>query len=255
MYFIDSHAHLYTEAFSNDQDEMIQSALAANVTKFVLPNIDLSTIDAMKSLQSRYPLNCFPTLGLHPCDVKPEFKNTLHEMEAQLTQFQIYGIGETGTDAYWDTTYWNEQIESFSIQIDWAKKLKKPIIIHSRNSLQENIDIIQKEQDGFLTGVFHCFGGDLMQARSIIDLGFMLGIGGTITYKKNPLKDIIPSIGLSHLVLETDSPYLSPEPLRGQRNTPANIPIVAEFLARTLNCTLEEVANATSQNAQNLFKI
>ncbi len=253
MYFIDSHAHLYLEAFHQDLESVIQEAIHANVTKFVMPNIDLNSIECMMQIQHTYPLNCFPTLGLHPCDVKSDYIKILHEFENTLNKYSIYGIGETGTDAYWDTTYWQQQIDAFTTQIQWAKQLNKPIIIHSRESLHENISLISKLQDGTLRGVFHCFGGTLDQANAIISSGFNLGIGGTITYKKNTLKEVISQIGLNHVLLETDSPFLSPEPHRGKRNVPAHIPIVAEFISNVLDCSIETVATQTTQNAEKLF--
>lgn len=253
--FIDTHAHIYLDAFDSDRDSIIQNALNVNVQQIILPNIDLESLNGMLALQQNYPEICFATIGLHPCDVKDQYKNILAFLEEKIDQSIFVGIGETGTDAYWDLSYWEEQKAAFVIQMEWAKSLSKPIIIHSRNSLEENIKLVQEQQDGRLTGVFHCFGGTVDQAREIIDLGLFLGIGGTLSYKNNPLKDVISSIPLSCIVLETDAPYLSPIPHRGKRNEPSNIPIIASIMAQSYNCPIEDIARHTTQNAKKLFNI
>ncbi|MBK9108982.1 MAG: TatD family hydrolase [Saprospiraceae bacterium] len=252
--FIDTHAHIYADAFQDDRDTVINNALNVNVHKIVLPNIDVNSMSGMLALQIKYPEICYATIGLHPCDVKENYKNILNEFESQIQNPIFIGIGETGTDAYWDLSNWEAQKLAFITQLEWAKSSSKPIIIHSRNSLDENIKLVQSQQNGKVSGVFHCFGGNLEQAKQIIDLGFYLGIGGTISYKNNPLKEVISKIPLSSILLETDSPYLSPVPFRGKRNEPSYIPIIASTLAQFYQCPIDEIALQTTQNANKLFQ-
>lgn len=209
----------------------------------------------MLELQKKFPDHCYATIGLHPCDVKENFQSVLDDFQSQIENPVFVAIGECGTDAYWDLTYWEEQKTAFSIQMEWAKSTGKPIIIHSRNSLEENIKLVRSAQDGRLTGVFHCFGGNEEEARQIIDLGFYLGIGGTISYKKNQAIDALPKIPIESIVLETDSPFLTPVPHRGKRNEPAFIPHIADHLTKILDRSFEEIANSTTSNAFNLFKL
>lgn len=255
MTFIDTHAHIYVDAFQDDRDDIIKNAINVNVHKIVLPNIDVNSLPGVLALQETYPEICYATIGLHPCDVKENYKSILNEFESQIHNPVFIGIGETGTDAYWDLSYWESQKLAFITHLEWAKSSGKPIIIHSRNSIEENIKLVQSQQDGKLSGVFHCFSGTLEQAIEIIDLGFYLGIGGTLSYKNNPLKDIIAKIPLNRIVLETDAPYLSPMPHRGKRNEPSYIPIIATTLAHFYQCPTEDIALQTTQNAINLFHI
>ncbi|MBP8726297.1 MAG: TatD family hydrolase [Saprospiraceae bacterium] len=255
MQFIDTHAHLFVDAFDADRDLVIERARQVNVYKIVLPNINADTLTPMLDCCARHPGTCYAAIGLHPCDVTPDFRTHLDPMEALAADPRCAAIGETGTDAYWDTTHLEEQERAFRQQLQWAKTYDKPVIIHSRESLSRNLEIVASEQDGTLRGVFHCFGGTAEDALRIADLGFMMGIGGTITYKNNPLSRILSSIGLQHLVLETDSPYLSPVPHRGKRNEPSHLPAIATFLAQCTGHSLEELAAITTQNAQTLFKL
>jgi len=254
MEFIDTHAHLYLKEFSEDRTQIIQRALESKVTKIVLPNIDFISYQDQLNLAKEFPGICYPTLGLHPCDVKENYMTILDSMELEFTNKQFIAIGETGTDAYWDLSFWENQTRSFNRQLDWAKNLQLPIIIHSRESIPENIQLVSAQQDGSLKGVFHCFTGDLTQAKQIINLGFLLGIGGVVTYKNSDLKNIIAEIGLEHLVLETDSPFLSPVPFRGKRNESSYIPIIAENISEILDLSLESIAIKTTENAEGLFR-
>lgn len=255
MMFIDTHAHLYLDAFLPDRDQIIKNALDVNVEKIILPNIDLNSLPLLLSLSNKYPSVCYPAIGLHPCDVKENFLEVLNQMELYTMDDRFVAIGETGTDAYWDITYWEEQKLAFRTQLQWAIDYSKPVIIHSRESLEENIRIVREMQNGKLSGIFHCFGGTESQAKEIIDLGFYLGIGGTVSYKNNPLIQVLKSIGLSSVVLETDSPFLSPVPYRGKRNESSYIPIIGNFLAESLELDLKEIAKITTENAYKIFKL
>lgn len=261
-FWIDTHSHIYQPVFDEDIEELIQRCLNQNVQKIVLPNIDVESLHRVEALSHRFPEICLPTVGLHPCDVKENFREELKKMGnsafyADGFPYQkIYAIGETGLDYYWDITFKEEQKEALKIQIQWAKQLQLPIILHTRNSVQETIDIIREHHDKNLRGVFHCFSGNLEEARQIIELeGFYLGIGGPLTYKKSVLPDIISEIPLEKIVLETDAPYLPPDPYRGKRNESSYIPIIAQKMAEVKNCTVEKVQFTSTQNAIELFKI
>ncbi|HRG68763.1 MAG: TatD family hydrolase [Saprospiraceae bacterium] len=253
MEFIDTHAHLFLKDFHEDKAQIVQRALESKVTKIVLPNIDLISFPEQLSFANQFPGICYPTIGLHPCDVKDNYNLILDELELEFDKEKFIAIGETGTDAYWDLSFWENQIEAFNRQLEWAKFKKLPVIIHSRESIDQNIKLVEAKQDGSLKGVFHCFTGDLKQAEEIVALGFYLGIGGVITYKNSDLKNILPDIGLEHIVLETDSPFLSPVPFRGKRNESAYIPAIAEKISEILDLSLETVAIKTSENAERLF--
>ena len=253
MKFIDTHCHLYAAEFDNDRDQMVQRALDAGVEVMLLPNIDLTSIESMHQLVTNFPRNCFPMMGLHPCSVKEDYREVLGEMSVLLREGNYYGIGETGIDLYWDTTFRDLQIEAFETQIEWAKEEHLPVIIHSRESLDLNIEIVRHHQDGNLTGIFHCFSGTPEQARQILDAGFKVGIGGVITYKKAGLDVLIPQLPAEMIVLETDSPYLAPVPYRGKRNESAFIKIIAEKLALVTDRELADVASNTTANALSVF--
>lgn len=254
MKYIDTHAHIYSPKFDSDREEVIQRAVENGVGKIFMPNIDVDSIDAMLEAELRYPGICIPTMGLHPCDVDKDFDKQLYVMEGWLDERPFAAVGEIGLDLYWDKTFFEHQQEALKIQIDWAKKKELPIILHCRESIEETIKIVKSMNDDQLTGVFHCFTGDLDQARQIIDMGFLLGIGGVATFKNGGLDKVIPGIGLQHLVLETDAPYLAPVPHRGKRNSPEYIPLIAYRIAELAGETLETVAEITNRNALGLYK-
>lgn len=254
MNLIDTHAHIYSTKFDSDRDQVIDEIRAAGIERIYMPNVDVDTIERMLECESRYGDLCIPMMGLHPCDVKEDFENQLYVMEGWLNKRSFAAIGEIGTDLYWDKTSFEIQKEALTIQLGWAKAKSLPIVLHCRESIDETIEIIEKAQDGTLTGIFHCFTGSLDQAKKIIKLGFLLGIGGVSTYKNGGLDSVIPFIGLEHLVLETDAPYLSPVPFRGKRNSPAYLPVIAQRVGDLLQTSGEEVAMATKANALNLFK-
>ena len=251
--FVDTHSHLYSEEFSSDRNEVISSALKAGIDRIILPNIDSSTIKPMLDLTDSAPELFIPLLGLHPTSVKDDFRKELGIMEYWLNKRNFSGIGEIGIDLYWDKTFIDEQIEAFRIQIGWAKKGKIPVVIHTRDSFQEVIDVIIQEKEKSLTGVFHSFTGTADEAAQVIDLGFKIGIGGIVTYKNSGLGSTVQQISIKDILLETDSPWLAPVPHRGHRNESAFITAVAAKVAILHQISIEEVARITTQNAQQLF--
>lgn len=254
MSLIDTHAHIYSTKFDSDRDQVIEEIRTAGVERIYMPNVDVETIDRMLDCESRYGNLCIPMMGLHPCDVKDDFQQQLYIMEDWLNKRPFAAIGEIGTDLYWDKTTFEIQKEALKIQIGWAKKYSLPIVLHCRESIDETIEIIQDAQDGTLGGIFHCFTGTLAQAEKIINLGFLLGIGGVATYKNGGMDLVLPSLGLKNLVLETDAPYLAPVPHRGKRNTPAYLPHIVQRVGDLLQVSAEEVAKVTKANALDIFK-
>lgn len=252
MYFIDTHTHIYLPEFHDDREAMMQRAIEANVKISILPAIDSSTHNTMLNVESTYE-NCYAMIGLHPCSVNQDYEKELDIIEKHLKQRGFIAIGEIGLDFYWDKTFTEEQYRAFHKQIEVAIQYNLPIVIHSRNAIDECIDVV-KEHPG-VTGVFHCFSGNEEQAKKIIDLDFMLGIGGVVTFKNAGLDKVIERIGLSNVILETDAPYLAPVPYRGKRNEPAYVKLVAEKLSSLCNVSIEEIAELTTENAKKLFKL
>ena len=251
MNFIDTHAHLYLKEFDNEQTEVIRRAVENHVTTMLLPNIDAETIQPMRRLCTQFPEHCFPTAGLHPTSVNQSYRDEMAIVEHELKTQQCHAVGETGIDLYWDTTFFKEQEYCFNRQLELALQYDLPVIIHSRNSLNEIFNIL-KAFGKLPTGVFHCFPGNVAEAEKAINFGFYLGIGGVVTFKKSNQNEIIKSIPLQHIVLETDAPYLAPVPFRGQRNESAYIPIIAKHIANETGMTVEEVADVTTKNG---FKV
>ncbi len=252
---IDTHSHIYSEDFNDDIDEVLQNAYNNDVKKIVLPNVDTGTIKRLLDLSNSYPHICYPLMGLHPTSVSADFKEELTAVEYWLEKQKFYGIGEIGIDLYWDTTYLKQQQEAFRYQIKLAKSMQLPIVIHVRESFKEVYEIVQQEQDGTLKGIFHCFSGDHQAAQKIIDVGFLLGVGGVVTFKKSNLGEVLQKIDPKNLVLETDAPYLAPEPKRGRRNESSYLVYIAQKVAEIYQITLKEVADITTVNARQLFGI
>lgn len=255
MKLIDSHSHLYLDDFSQDFPEVMNRLKENHVEKVFLPNIDSSSINDMLKLETDYPEIFFPMMGLHPSSVQENYKEELQLVDNWLQKKQFIAIGEIGIDLYWDDTYFEEQVEAFRTQINRAKELKLPIVIHARNSFKEIFDVVDEEKDKNLNGVFHSFSGTYEEARHIIDLGFKIGINGIVTFKNSSLDDVVKQIDINHLVLETDSPFLSPEPKRGKRNESSHVLYIAEKIAKIKNIDIEEVGRITTQNAKTLFNI
>jgi TatD DNase family protein len=253
MKLIDTHCHLYAEEFGIDINEVIAKATEIGVEEFYLPAIDHSTLGAMLDLEKRFP-QCKAMMGVHPCSIKADFLDELKLVEEYLGKRKFAAIGEIGLDFYWDKSFEQNQYLAFHKQIEWALHYDRPIVIHSRESMQESIAVVKEHQKGNLRGVFHCFSGNLQEAREIIDLGFFLGIGGVITYKKSNLPEIVREIGLQQIVLETDAPYLPPVPFRGKRNEPAYLEMVVQKLSEISDLPPEEVAITSTENAKKLFR-
>lgn len=254
MTIIDTHCHLYSDEFDRDRKEMIARAQAEGVQQFYLPNIDSSSVEGMLQLEKEYPGVCIPMMGIHPCYIKENYKDELKLVEDWLQKRNFVAIGEIGLDFYWDKTYSAQQYEAFHQQIVWAKKYKIPIVIHTREAMQQTIDVVKEHVGEDLRGIFHCFGGSVHEAEQIISMGFLLGIGGVVTYKKSGLKEVLKDISLEHIVLETDAPYLTPVPFRGKRNESAYLKYIAEALAEVKNASVEEIAHVTTTNANLVFE-
>ncbi len=255
MFLSDTHTHIYIPEMREQIGALMHRAQENRVQKFYLPNIDSDSVKDVFSLCDLYPSQCFPMMGLHPCSVKENYKEELSFIEKYIDEKRIVGIGEIGIDLYWDKTFLVQQQEAFRLQIKWAKARKLPIIIHCREAFDEIYEILQEENDDLLRGIFHCFTGTELQAQKVIDLGFYLGIGGVLTYKNSGLAESIKNIDLNHIVLETDSPYLSPVPHRGKANESSYLIHVAQKLAEVKNCSLEEIASITSENAVKIFSV
>jgi TatD DNase family protein len=251
---IDTHTHLYSEQFSEDRTEMIRRAIAAGVERMYMPNIDLESIDGMHALEIEFPDNCFAMMGLHPCSVDATWELTLAKMRVLLDKRPYVAVGEIGIDLYWDKTFVEEQKEAFRTQINWAKELQIPIVIHARDSFPEIYEVLDRENDERLRGIFHCFTGNEQDVRKILDYkGFMFGIGGVVTYKKSDLPETLKHIPLEKLLLETDAPYLAPTPFRGKRNESGYVIHTAEKVADILDLPLSKLEQTTTENALNLF--
>ncbi len=252
---IDTHAHIYSEDFIHDVDEVLQRAYDNDVKKIILPNIDSGSVKRLLDLTDAYPHLCFPLIGIHPTSVAADYREELEAVEYWLGKRKFFGIGEIGVDLYWERTFFDEQQEAFRYQLKLAKAHQLPVVIHVRESFDEIYSIVKEEQDGSLSGIFHCFAGTESEAKKIIDLGFLLGIGGVVTFKNSNLGEIIKGIPVQNLVLETDSPYLTPVPKRGKRNESAYIVYIAQEVAKIYDISVNEVAEITSENARTLFKI
>lgn len=253
MRFIDTHCHLYLSEFKNDLQEVFKRAQATGVERFYLPGIDSSITNDLLSMQKEYPDKCFAMAGLHPCSVNDNYRNELKKIDELLNSKSFMAIGEIGLDLYWSDTFIQLQYEVFEIQMHWALQKNLPIVIHTRNAMQQTIDFVKPFATKGLKGVFHCFGGSYSEARQITDMNFFLGIGGVITYKKSGLDTVMKQIDLNHVVLETDAPYLAPVPFRGKRNESSYIIYIAEKLAEIKNVSLKEVAEITTANAEKFF--
>jgi len=251
--FIDTHTHLYLEEFDADREEMMARAMKTGVEKFFLPNIDSSSVEVLHALCDKYPKHCFPMMGLHPCSVKENYKEELAMAHDLLKKRKYYAVGEIGLDLYWDKTHFAQQIEAFKTQIQWALDLNLPIVIHCRDAFNEILEVLA-EFKTLPKGIFHCFTGTIEQAQKVIALrNFKMGIGGVVTFKNSGLDKTLEQVDLKHLVLETDAPYLTPVPYRGQRNESSYLGIIARRLAEIKNCNVGQVAEITTKNAIEIF--
>lgn len=253
MIYTDTHTHLYASEFEADRSTMLHRAFDEGVRRIFLPNIDSSSIDAMLDLEAKHPTQCHAMMGLHPCSVKENYKEELALVEDWWSKRDFCAVGEIGMDLYWDKTFVKEQEDAFRFQIQLAVAKKRPFVIHCRDAFDEIFKVLESEPLPEIPGIFHCFTGNLEQAERAIKLGFVLGIGGVVTFKNGGLDKVLPYVGLEHLVLETDAPYLAPVPYRGKRNETSYITFIAEKIAELKECSLEEVAYATTQNSKRIF--
>lgn len=254
MEFIDTHSHLYAEEFDADRAEAVKRCFESGVNRLILPDIDATSRQAMLDMANSDPLHFFPCAGLHPTSVGADYKVDLKAVEKMLScGTKFYAVGEIGIDLYWDQTYEREQFDAFATQVKWAKELGLPIIVHIRNAIDKTISALEPLADSRLRGVFHCFSGNAEQAKRAIDMGFLLGVGGILTFKKSELPAVVENIDIEKLILETDCPYLAPVPHRGQRNESSFLPCVAQKLAEIKGTTIDNVALQTTRNAERLF--
>ncbi len=252
---IDTHAHIYASEFDNDRDEMVKRALEQGIDKILLPNIDLESIEPMLKTEAAYPEICRSMMGLHPCYVDGNVEQTLAIIRGWFEKHNFIAVGEIGIDLYWDKTFRAEQEMAFVTQLNWAKEMNLPVVIHTRDSIEETLTLLSQEQDGSLRGVFHCFGGSVEEAQAINELGFHLGLGGVSTFKNGGMDKVIPHLDMNWVILETDCPYLAPVPHRGKRNEPAYTSLVAVRVAELLEVPIEEVDRITTNNAEKLFAL
>ena len=252
---IDTHSHIYLSDFDADRAEMLTRAEKEGIGLIFMPAIDTSTHEVMLKIEEDFKEKCLSMMGLHPCSVKENFQDELGKVKEYFEKRKFAAVGETGLDFYWDLTFTKEQYQSFQTQIELALGYDIPIVIHSRNSTDECIQVIKQNQKGNLKGVFHCFSGNLEQAKQIIDLGFYLGIGGVVTFKNSGLDKVVRDVELKHVVLETDAPYLAPVPFRGKRNECSYLKYVLEKLSEIKDLSKEEVEKITTVNAKELFQI
>jgi len=250
---IDTHTHIYDEAFDQDRHKVIERAQYEGVEKFVLPNIDSTTIAKVLEITAEYPDDMLPLMGLHPTSVKENYQEELNTIEVELDTHKYYGVGEIGIDLYWDKTFLKQQQIAFQTQLQWAKKRRLPVSIHIRDAFDEALEIVKQEQSPDLKGVFHCFSGNLKQAKQAVDFGFHLGIGGVVTFKNGKIDRFLHEIPIEHIVVETDAPWLAPAPYRGKRNEPAYLKLIVKKLAEIYQIKEHELECMIYHNAMDLF--
>lgn len=255
MNLIDTHAHIFLDEFKEDLDQVVRQSREAGVFKILMPNIDSKTLEPMMAVAEKYKGFCLPMIGLHPTSVDANYEKEISRLESALTAYRFYGVGESGTDLYRDKSFFAEQKASLQWHIDLSKRLMLPLVLHSRDSMDETIRMIEENSGPDLKGIFHCFSGTLSQASRIIGMGFLLGIGGVVTFKNSNLAEVLREIDISNLVLETDSPYLAPAPFRGKRNDPSRLDGIVRKLAEIKHIEPEEAAYLTTQNAMKLFRL
>ncbi len=253
MYFIDSHAHLYKEYYQDDWKEVVERSINANVAKVILPSVSTPTLNDIFDAVDSYPAHLFSLIGLHPTDVAENYREELAILKGFLHDSRVVGIGEIGMDLYHETDFLEAQKECFYTQLQWAKETQFPLSLHIRSAYNESLEILQQFDHCGIKGILHCFSGGIQEADWAVKFGFILGIGGVVTFKNNKLQDIVKHVGLENIALETDAPFLSPSPLRGQRNESANIPIIAQKVADIFETSIEKVAEETTKNVEKIF--
>lgn len=251
----DTHTHIYYAHDTAELDIQLQRCFDNGVQQLLLPNVDRQSISKVLGTAAAYPANCYPMMGLHPCEVQTNYRNELAIIEKTLSENRVYAIGEIGIDLHWDKTTLPLQQEAFRIQATWAKELGLPVSIHCRSAFDELFQLLDELQDGRLTGVLHCFTGNIQQARHTIDMGLHLGIGGVVTYKNAGLDQVVQQLDLQHIVLETDAPYLAPVPHRGKQNESSYLLHIAQKIADLQGVSLADVGQTTTENAKRIFNI
>ncbi len=251
----DTHTHLYSDAFNDDRDQMMKRAIDAGIKRFFIPAIDSDYVEGMYELEKNYPDHVFLMMGLHPTSVKENYEAELAHVEEQFKKRNFYAVGEIGVDLYWDTSTLAIQQDAFKRQIQLAKKYKLPIVIHCRDAFDEVFEVLESEKDDDLFGIFHCFTGTKEQAERALSYNMKLGIGGVVTFKNGNIDQFLNEIDLKHIVLETDSPYLSPAPYRGKRNESSYLALICKKVADIYGVSEEEVAAVTTQNSKEIFSI
>lgn len=251
----DTHTHFYYNIHTETINAQMQRCIDNNIYRLFLPNVDSKSVQPIMDTVHYFPDNCFPMLGLHPCSVKANYKSELSLLEKAIADHKIYAIGEIGVDLYWDKSTLEWQKDAFRTQVAWAKQLGLPIDIHCREAFDEVFELLEELQDDKLFGIFHCFTGDIQQARRAIALGFKLGIGGVVTFKKSGLEDVVKQINLHNIVLETDAPYLAPAPFRGKENESSYLHYIAQKVADVHEMDIAKVAAITTQNSKDIFGI
>tara|TARA_B100002019_G_scaffold268120_1_gene259757 strand:- start:133 stop:900 length:768 start_codon:yes stop_codon:yes gene_type:complete len=254
MKLIDTHTHLYVEAFDEDREEIIQKAIKIGIERFYLPSIDSSYTSRMLDLESKYPDHIRLMIGLHPTHVKDNYKDELHHVDQCLNKYDFSAVGEIGIDLYWDKSFLKNQQEAFDLQISWAKEKKMPVVIHCRDAFDEVFEVLQGHRCNNLSGIFHCFSGTKEQAEMVIDMKFKLGIGGIVTFKNGKIDKFLDQISIDHIVLETDAPYLAPTPFRGKRNQSEYLVYILKKLTEIYQKSEKEIAAITTKNALSVFK-
>ena len=254
MKLIDTHTHLYVEAFDEDREEIIQKAIKIGIERFYLPSIDSSYTSRMLDLESKYPDHIRLMIGLHPTHVKDNYKDELHHVDQCLNKYDFSAVGEIGIDLYWDKSFLKNQQEAFDLQISWAKEKKMPVVIHCRDAFDEVFEVLQGHRCNNLSGIFHCFSGTKEQAEMVIDMKFKLGIGGIVTFKNGKIDKFLDQISIDHIVLETDAPYLAPTPFRGKRNQSEYLVYILKKLTKIYKKSEKEIAAITTKNALSVFK-
>lgn len=255
MVLTDTHTHLYYETDAEKRKQMMDRCFQNGISRLFLPNVNMASVPLMRQLMDEYPGNCFPMLGLHPCEVGEDYEEELRLIQEAGSEMDICAVGEIGIDLYWDKSTLAIQQQAFRMQIDWAKALNLPIVIHCREAFDEVCSILVEKKDERLRGIFHCFTGTLEQAEKVMDLGFYIGIGGVVTFKNSGLDKVVAELFLENIVLETDSPYLAPVPFRGKPNESSFLKYTAEKVAGIKKVTLEELAEITTKNSKSIFGI
>jgi len=255
MHLTDTHTHLYSEAFDEDRQAVIQRAIDSGIERFFIPAIDSTYTKAMLALKKANPEHVFLMMGLHPTHVKENYQEELSHVEEMLAEHRFYAVGEIGIDLYWDKTFFEQQREAFRYQIRLAKKYQLPIVIHCRDAFDEIFEVLESEKDDALFGIFHCFTGTFELAQKAISYNMKLGIGGVVTFKNGKIDRFLNQIPLKHIVLETDSPYLAPVPYRGKRNESVYLINVLEKLSEVYGLTSQEIAKITTENSKEVFGV